>query len=115
MVQGNLTRDHKLDYDYPHDHSHCCHRHPHHHHHHDDVQETMVLDGSDRRRMEEFGKKHLLLLGSMDRHGQSHDAEDDNDDYDDDDLDGKWNDFGDYSLDFGKYFDKIESVVGTKL
>jgi len=30
--------------------------------------ETMVLDGSDRRRMEEFGKKHLLLLGSMDRH-----------------------------------------------
>ena len=37
----------------------------------------MVLDGSDRRRMEEFGKKHLLLLGSMDRHGQSYHHEDD--------------------------------------
>ena len=39
----------------------------------------MVLDGSDRRRMEEFGKKHLLLLGSMDRHGQYHDDTDDDD------------------------------------
>ena len=42
----------------------------------------MVLDGSDRRRMEEFGKKHLLLLGSMDRHGQYHDDDDDGGDDD---------------------------------
>ena len=47
-------------------------KHPCSDHDHHDHQETMVLDGSDRRRMEEFGKKHLLLLGSMDRHGQSH-------------------------------------------
>jgi len=53
--------------------------------------ETMVLDGSDRRRMEEFGKKHLLLLGSMDRHGQSYHHEDE------DGAHGEDDDFGNYS------------------
>ena len=43
----------------------------------------MVLDGSDRRRMEEFGKKHLLLLGSMDRHGQYQNDDDDGDEEED--------------------------------
>ena len=78
------------------------HKHPCSVHDHPNHQETMVLDGSDRRRMEEFGKKHLLLLGSMDRHGQSHDDDDDDDDDDedegdddDDDLDGRENSFGD--------------------
>ena len=89
MVQGNLDIDHKLG---------CYNHHQnlsviiftikkqhHENHNHDGHlrQETMVLDGSDRRRMEEFGKKHLLLLGSMDRHGQSYHHEDDDGAHDD--------------------------------